>query len=163
MKKKNVKKIAVDTLKKIVKFFKKVWKLIKYLVSSLYKKFMTLPRKVRYVLGVWVIVVILLVSFISCANGSKKFYAKYTKFESDISVRAIEYVDANGFYATKDNELFLDLEVLKEGNYIGGSELVDDTCEGYSVVYYDDQKDEFKAKSYVNCKKYTSKDYWKYK
>ena len=163
MKKKSVKKINNEFLKRVIKFFKKIWKLVKYLMVSAYKKFMQLPKKVRYILGVWVVVVILLLSFISCANSSKKFYAKYTKFEKDISVRAVEYVDNTGFYATRDNELILDLEILKEENFIGGSELIDNTCDGYSVVYYDDQKDEFKAKSYINCDKYTSKDYWKNK
>ena len=37
------------------------------------------------------------------------------------------------------------------------------SCDGFSIVYYDDEQDEYVIDSYLNCKKYTSKNYWDYK
>jgi hypothetical protein len=163
MKKVKEKKNIKDFGKLLKKYFLKFVNFIKNFVVDLYKKFMELPKKVRYIIGVWVVVVILLVSFIVCSNSSKKFYKKYTLFEQNISARALEYVKDRGIYATQDHKLVLDLEILKEENYIGGSELIDNTCEGISVIYYNDEKDEYVIDSYVNCDKYTSKNYWDYK
>ena len=163
MKKVKEKKNIKDFCSLLKKYFLKFVKFIKNFVVDLYKKFMELPKKVRYIIGVWVVVVILLVSFIACSNSSKKFYEKYTLFEQNISARALEYVKDRGIYATQDHKLVLDLEILKEENYIGGSELIDNTCEGISVIYYNDEKDEYVIDSYVNCDDYTSKNYWDYK
>ena len=163
MKKVKEKKNIKDFGKLLKKYFLKFVNFIKNFVVDLYKKFMELPKKVRYIIGVWVVVVILLVSFIVCSNSSKKFYEKYTLFEQNISARALEYVKDRGIYATQDHKLVLDLEILKEENYIGGSELIDNTCEGISVIYYNDEKDEYVIDSYVNCDDYTSKNYWDYK
>ena len=163
MKKVKEKKNIKDFGKLLKKYFLKFVNFIKNLVVDLYKKVMELPKKVRYIIGVWVVVVILLVSFIVCSNSSKKFYEKYTLFEQNISARALEYVKDRGIYATQDHKLVLDLEILKEENYIGGSELIDNTCEGISVIYYNDEKDEYVIDSYVNCDDYTSKNYWDYK
>lgn len=163
MKKVKEKKNIKDFGKLLKKYFLKFVSFMKNFVVDLYKKFMELPKKVRYIIGVWVVVVILLVSFIACSNSSKKFYEKYTLFEQNISARALEYVKDRGIYATQDHKLVLDLEILKEENYIGGSELIDNTCEGISVIYYNDEKDEYVIDSYVNCDDYTSKNYWDYK
>lgn len=163
MKKVKDKKSIKDIGKLLKKYFLKFVEVIKNFVLGLYKKFMNLSKKIRYIIGVWVVVIVLLVSFIACSNNSKKFYEQYTLFEQNISARALEYVKDRGIYATQDHKLVLDLEILKEENYIGGSELIDNTCEGISVIYYNDERDEYVIDSYVNCDKYTSKNYWDYK
>jgi hypothetical protein len=52
---------------------------------------------------------------------------------------------------------------LKEEKYLSTTAIDDDTCDGFSVVYYDDDKSEYVIDSYLNCKRYTSKYYWDYK
>lgn len=41
--------------------------------------------------------------------------------------------------------------------------LIEDTCEGFSLVYYDDVAEEYVVSSYINCGKYTTKEYSDYK
>lgn len=160
MNKTDFKKKVKVLWKKFLKFLRKMWLVVKALVIHLYEKFMELPRKIRYVIGVWVAVVIILLVFIGGSDNSKKFYVKYAQYEKNVSARALSYVEQNSFYATKDNKLKLNLDVLKEENYVSKSDLDDDTCEGYSIIYYDDNKDEFVINSYLHCKKYTSEKYW---
>ena len=140
-------------------FIKVIWEFI----IRLYNKFMELPRKIRYILAVWLIVLILLVSFIGVSNNTRKFYSKYSQLEAVVSAKATKYVEDNNIYATQDHKLKLDLEILKSNNYISDQELTDETCSGISVIYYDDQKDEYVVDSYLNCDKYTTKNYWDYK
>lgn len=163
MKKTKSKKSIKDIGTLLKKYLLKFIGVVTSFFVNLYKKYMELPRKGRYIIGVWAVVVVLLVLFISCSNSSKRFYERYTLFEQNISARALEYVKDRGIYATQDHKLVLDLEILKEENYIGGSELIDNTCEGISVIYYNDERDEYVIDSYVNCDKYTSKNYWDYK
>jgi hypothetical protein len=66
-------------------------------------------------------------------------------------------------YATIDKKITVDLAVLKEEKYLSTTAIDDDTCDGFSVVYYDDDKSEYVIDSYLNCKRYTSKNYWDYK
>lgn len=150
-------------LKKITRILKRLWLAIRSFIINLYKKFMDLPKKIRYVIGVWVIVVVALLLFIGGANGSNEFYAKYAAYEKAISEKALLYVEQNNIYATVDNKLVVDLNILKEGKYVTKADIIDDTCDGISVVYYDDEKDEYIIDTYLNCKKYTSKNYWDYK
>lgn len=163
MKNEKIKKGLSNFKKKFIKTLKKLWLAIKTLVVDLYKKFMELPKKVRYVIGVWVLVVVILLVFIGGADSTNKFYAKYAKYEEAITKKALIYVNQNNIYATRDNKLIVDLEVLKEGNFVTKNDIDDDTCEGISVVFYDDEKDDYVIDSYLNCKKYTSENYWDYK
>ena len=54
------------------------------------------------------------------------------------------------------------IDALEE-KYLNSAILNDNTCEGVSVVYYDDNKNDYVVDSYLNCKRYTSKNYWDYK
>lgn len=163
MKKEKIKNGFNSFKKKFIKNLKKLWLAIKNFVIGLYKKFMELPKKVRYVIGIWVLVVVVLLVFIGGADGTNKFYSKYAAYEEAITKKALIYVNQNNIYATVDNKLIVDLEVLKENKLITDADIDDDTCEGISVVYYDDEKDDYVINSYLNCKKYTSKNYWDYK
>ena len=156
---KGVKKV----LKKSKKNFIKILKLIKKLLKLLKDKFMDLPQKIRMIIYVWGVVFILLLFLILATGSSKKFYNKYTTYESKVSAAAKSYVEDKNLYATIDKKIIVDLAVLKEENYLGKTELDDTTCEGYSIIYYEDEKSEFIVDSYLNCSKYTSKYYWDYK
>ena len=150
-------------LYKTKKMFAKLWKSIKKIAIQLKDKFMGLPKKIRMIIYVWAIVLLLLIIFIVATSSSKKFYAKYSTYESNISESALKYIKDKNIYTTVDKKLVIDLSVLKEENYVTSLQIEDDTCDGISVVYYDDQKDEYVIDSYLNCKRYTSKYYWDYK
>ncbi len=163
MKKVELKKKAVNILNKIKKELKKLWSNIKKIAKKAWDKFMELPKKIRLILYVWVIIIFVLLIFILATNGSKKFYTRYETFENSITERALRYVKDKGIYTTKSNKLIINLETLKEEGYVDSTIIDDDTCEGITVVYYDDEKDEYIIDSYLNCKRYTSKYYWDFK
>ncbi len=163
MKKEELKKKLQKGFNKFKKWMGKVGVAIKKFVKKLYDKFMELPKKIRLIIYVWVIVVFVLLVFIGATNGSKKFYSEYQDMENKLTAQALKYVKNKNIYATKDNKLVIDLETLKETNYVDASIVSDDTCEGISVVYYDDNKDDYVVSSYLNCKRYTTKNYWDYK
>ena len=33
------------------------------------------------------------------------------------------------------------------------------TCNGFAVVYFNEEEEKFESKGYINCKKYTTKGY----
>lgn len=163
MKKEELKKKSKLFFNKLKKVIKRILTIVKSFFINLWKKFMSLSLKIRLIIYVWLIVVISLCAFIIFSNASKKFYAKYEKFENNISTRALQYIKENNFYTTKENKLKVNLETLKEHGYVDVTHISDDTCEGISVIYYDDSKEEYVVDTYLNCKKYTSKNYWDYK
>lgn len=163
MKKEELKKKCKSTLNKMKKSFKKLLTNIKELCIELWDKFMILPAKVRMVICVWLIVIVLVLGFIGISNGSKKFYAKYDQFEKNVSDRALQYIKEKNYFATKDNKIKVNLETLKEEGYVDITHISDETCEGITVVYYDDYKEDYVIDTYLNCKRYTSKNYWDYK
>lgn len=150
-------------LNKTKKFFIKVWNYIKKIVKRLKDKFMELPKKMRHIIYVWGSVVVVLLFFILATSASKKFYTKYHTFEDNVSAAALKYIKTKNIYATVDNKLKVNLDVLKEENYVNDTVIDDKTCEGISVIYYDDATSEYVIDSYLNCKKYTSEHYWDYK
>lgn len=157
------KKAIVNVWNKIKKQLKRLWNFIKKIIITLKDKFMELPKKIRMVIYVWCAVIVILFMYIAITNGSNKFYAKYNEMENTISDRALKYVEDRNFYATKDSKLKIDLQTLKEEKYVTSAILTDNTCDGISVVYYDDVKDDYVVDTYLNCKRYTSKNYWDYK
>ena len=42
-------------------------------------------------------------------------------------------------------------------------DIKENKCEGFSVSYYDDKKEDYVINSYINCKKYTTRGYSDYK
>lgn len=145
------------------KFFIKIWNYIKKFSKYLKDKFMALPVKVRLVIYVWAAVLLVLLIFIGATGSSKKFFNKYSTFEANVSAAALEYVKDKNIFATIDKKIHIELAVLKEEKYVNATDIDDNTCEGVSVVYYDDSKSEYVVDTYLNCDKYTSKYYWDYK
>lgn len=163
MKKIDLKKKFSNLWVKVKKLAKKLLDNLLKLLKSIWDKFMSLPQKVRLIIYVWLVVIISLLAFIGISNSTKKFYSKYELYEKNVSAGALRYVEANNLYTTKENKLRIELATLKEENYVGASDIDDNSCEGISVVYYEDDKEEFAIDTYLNCDKYTSKYYWDYK
>ncbi len=143
--------------------FKKMFKKIGTFFKNLYLKFMALPNKLRYIIYIWSVAVILILILIFGTASNNKLIDRYQNVENIINEAALKYVEVNEIYPSRDNKLKLDVEVLKDLNYVTSKEIDDDTCEGYSLVYYDDESDSYTSKTYINCKKYTTTDYFDYK
>lgn len=161
--KEKVKKSFKRFCAKSKKFFIKIWNYIKRFLKNLKDKFMELPKKVRLVIYVWAVVLLLLLIFIEATSSSKKFFNKYSTFESNVSAAALEYVKDKNIFATIDKKVHVELAILREEKYVDATDIDDNTCEGVSVIYYDDSKSEYVVDTYLNCDKYTSKYYWDYK
>lgn len=157
--KKKIRKFWIKTKKLCIK----IWDYIKKVVKQLKDKFMELPKKIRMIVYVWGAVLVVLLLFILATSSSKKFYNKYSTFEDNLSAATLRYVMDKKIYATIDKKITVDLAVLKEEKYLSTIAIDDNTCDGFSVVYYDDDKSEYVIDSYLNCKRYTSKYYWDYK
>ena len=163
MKKEVIKKKFKVLIKKLKKLLKRIFNYLKNIVVQIWDKFITLPKKIRFLIYVWGGVILLIILFIVVTNSTKIFVKKYENYESTLSEVALNYVKDNGIYATKANKFKLDLETLKDEGYLNSLMIDDDTCEGISVVYYDDFNEEYRAESYLNCDKYTTTNYWDYK
>ena len=163
MKKEVIKKKIKIFLKNIKKIFKKLIKFVKDAGIQLWNKFMKLPKKVRLVFYIWFIVIIFVCLFIAISSASKRQLNKYESFEKSMSEASLKYVEDKNIYATKSNKLKINLETLVDEKYLGSFAISDKSCDGISVVYYDDFKEEYIINSYLNCKKYTTDNYWDYK
>lgn len=158
-----IRKHIRKSFNKLKKLFARLCKLILKMLKSLKDKFMDLPKKARLIIYVWAIIIVLLLLLIVATGSSKKFYNKYASYESNISAAALSYVKDNNIFTTIDKKIIVDLAVLKSENYISDTTISDESCDGFSVIYYDDAKSEYIVDSYLNCKRYTSKYYWDYK
>jgi len=145
----------------VARFFKKVGNAIKRSCKKAYISFMKLKKQVRMVIYVWCIVLLVFVVFIISASINNKFISRYEKIEGHLSDAALVYVDENRVFPTKANPVKLSMDMLITDGYLISAKIDDSSCKGYSSIYYDDEHDEFKVKSYINCDKYTTKGYKK--
>lgn len=151
------------TFKKIKKIFVEIGKSIGNFFKNIYKKIMALPKKVKLISLLWIVIAIVIIILIASTSSSKKTLSTYQGYEKVINDAAIKYVNDNGYYSTRENKLKVDLAELKDANLITEKDLPDNTCVGYSLTYYNDEDDIFTSSTYINCKKYTSEDYYEYK
>ncbi len=151
------------TLKKVKKLFVNLWKKVLEKLKELKDKFMALPDVTRKIIYIWggVVVIVFILIFASYNNGV--FLDKYYAMEKSMNASALDYVESNELYPVSGSKLKLDLEVMKEYNYIYEEDIADKSCEGFALVYYDDIDEEYVVDSYINCNKYTTKGYADYK
>jgi len=153
------KKAIMRPLKRILKFFRKIFKKVRRVIKNCYASFMTLSAKARYIMGVWICVAVLILILIVISQSNQKYLTTYTQIESDISKAAISYVEDKEIYAVANNKLKLQIEVLESMNYLYEDKITDDTCDGYALVYYDQDTEEYLSDSYIACAKYKTKGY----
>lgn len=158
-----VKKKKKFTLKKVKKAVQSLWKRVANAIKSVYKQFMSLPSHIRKIIYVWTIIIIVILLLALLSTNNTEHLNKYANIEMEMNKSAIDYVETNDIIPNEENKLKLDLNVLKDFNYIYDDVITDPTCEGFSVVYYNETEEAYIAKSYINCKKYTTKGYSDYK
>lgn len=148
---------------KLKRIFIEIYKSLLLFLKSTFAKFMLIPKKVRFIIYVWTVILLVICILIIGSSNNSSFLKKYKESENKISEAALDYVKTNEFYPIKENKLVLDIEFLKENNYLYKEDISDKTCRGISVVYYDDLKDDYIINSFINCKKYTTKGFNNYK
>lgn len=138
-----------------VKKFKKIF-------SKIVNKIKGIDSKVKSIIVVWVIIVVtivLMASLVSCSNQNR---AKYYKMEDAMTAAVLDYVETEKIYPVKDSKANIPLESLLLGNYLYKSDVADDSCKGYSIVYYNGDEEQYVVESYISCDEYTSKYYGDY-
>ena len=146
-KKNSFKRTCKRTIRKIVKFF-----------INLKDKFMALPDRTRYIVYIWAIVLVILLVLIGGSNASAKKVDKYHTMEETLKNATLTYVSTNQIFPNVGKKLKVDLDMLRDFKYIDKEE-VDETCKGYSIVYYDEETGKYTINPYLNCKHYTTKDF----
>lgn len=159
----NNKKKKKSVWNRVKRIFKMVVKEIGEFFKNIYKKFMSLSKSIRYVIGVWVIILVLLLVLIVGSNKNAEFLKEYAIMEDEMNLSALDYVESNELYPTKENKLILDMELLRDLSYLYDDYVVDDNCAGFSVVYHNGDTEKYVINSYVNCEHYTTKGYSDYK
>lgn len=145
---KKIKRIFINLLKEIGGFFK-----------SLYNKFIRLSFQVRAIIGVWTVICILLVALVFAGSSNSKFLGSYSELESKMNEATVNYFKTYKLYPVYSNKEKVDIQVMLEFSTLYKADIFDDTCEGYSLGYYDEEIDDYVVDSYLNCKKYTTKGY----
>lgn len=151
------------TFKRVKRIFKNVCTEIANYFVSLWKKFMNLPKYVRNIAMVWVVVLLIIIIIIIASTSNNKHLDEYYKLENIISESTLDYVKDKKIYPVKDSKLKLDMDVLEEYGNLNSKKLKEKSCKGFSLSYYDEEKDDYVIKSYISCDKYMTKDYKDYK
>lgn len=151
------------TLNKIKRIFIEIFKSIGNFFKNLYTKFKNLPSKVKAIIIVWLIILIIIIVLIIGTSTNRKTVDVYNKFENVMNNASLEYVQNNSLYGTRDQKIKVDLEELKDANLINTSDIPDNSCKGFSLVYYDDATETNISSTYINCKDYTSEEYYDFK
>ena len=89
--------------------------------------------------------------------------------EEELYNGTLKYVMDKEIYPTENNKANIPLESLMFEKYVDRKLFVDnvdkdkdgtkDSCKGYSIVYYNEDEEQYSIESFVSCNKYTSKYY----
>lgn len=158
------------TLKKIKRFFLRLWKKICAMVKDIYHRFMSLPKKIRLIIYVWVVVILFIIVIIVVSSANNKYLNQCKSYEDKVNEATLSYVKENHLYPMESNKLRLDINVLFDSNLLSKNAIEDKTCQGFAIVYTkdtvtDDSSGEvdYVVQSYLNCDNYTTKGYGDYK
>ena len=80
--------------------------------------------------------------------------------EQALTNAALTYVEEQEIVNTPGKKLKIEMNQLIDFNYVMDSEITDKTCKGFTIVYYNETEDRNVANSYINCKHYTTEDYF---
>lgn len=165
MKKRDEKAKIVSEKKKEIskKKIKKVLSNIKQFFSDLFDniktKYNSMNKTTKQIMFVWLgvfCIIVFMVLFVSLAKLSSK---KYINMESAMDKAALNYVESGNMYATKDEKIKIPLKSLLLTEDMSEEDVAHKSCDGYSVVYYNDEDEKYIVESYISCDKYTSDFY----
>ena len=141
---------------------KRCWKNFLKFLKKKYDKFMKLPKYVRIITYVWLIVLLLLIIIVFGSIINNNVQAKYKNMEDKMAAAATKFAEENSVYGSPDSKNKVNLELLIDRKYMSEEDRANKTCTGYVIVYFNDEDQKIESKPYINCKKYTTKDYKDY-
>ncbi len=160
------KNVNTKVVKKKSTFWRRTKRTFKKLIRGIVKffimlkdKFMSLPKKLRYIICVWVIVLVVLFIMIVGSKKTADNLVSYHEMENMLSEATLSYVTKQELYPNVGKKLRVDMNLLIDENYLSEAYVTDKTCIGYSIVYYNEEKGEYKIDPYINCKHYTTKNF----
>ena len=161
MKKVDEKSKIVSEKKKAIrkKKIKKMISSIKVFFDSIKDKYISMDKVTKQIIYVWAgvfLVIIAMISFIALSNSAVK---KYTDMEEAMNNAALNYAESIDLYGTKDEKVKLPLKSLILSNDIAEKDIAHKSCDGFSIVYYDDELDKTVVESFISCDRYTSEFY----
>ena len=121
-----------------------------------------LSKKSKTILWVWIVLLLVITILIIVCNSNNKVTSSHSKLEEAMVVAAKQYAEDNDVHGTKEQELRIDLDELINSKYLNKKDVNDNTCIGYVSLYSTFDKkgiEKVTAKSYINCKKYTTEGY----
>ena len=134
---------------------------IKNFFKKCYENFMKLSKTVRIIIGVWVAVILVILILVVASNANNKKIKEYGEIEkmlNEAAIRYVEYSDINK--PTVSTKLRLDAQGLIDLGYVDKDVFENKLCKGYSIIYYNENGENPVVESFINCKGYTSKDYF---
>lgn len=137
-------------------------KKVKKIFSKMVSKIKGIDSKTKSIIVVWAIILVVILLMALLVSSSNENREKYYKMEKAMTDAVLDYVKTEGIYPVKDSKANIPLESLVLGNYLYKSDIADDSCKGYSVVYYNGDEEQYVVESYISCDKYTTKYYSDY-
>lgn len=140
---------------KLKRFLKK----IKRKVIKLMDKLKSSSKQFKILLIMWLtIILIVILLFILCSNNNKNI-KNHKKMEKAIAAASLLYVEENEIYPTVYQKLKLNMQTLVESEVLDEDDVTDKSCEGYSIIYYDESEEKYQIDSYLKCDKYVTDGY----
>lgn len=137
--------------------------------KELYDSFIKIPFKIRSIVGVWLGLLLILILLIAFTNRNNKKMNSYYEMEAQMNQAMLTYVTEQSIYATNNSYFKMSLDALVRYTDLEQSSLYDSTCTGYSIAYYNDEKetekeeDKYRIQSFLHCNSYTTPNYNDYK
>ena len=122
-------------------------------------KYISLDKFSKQILFVWVgilLIIVCMAIFVSLSNASLK---KYARMEAAMDEAAFNYSYNNDVYGTKDEKVKLPLKSLLLSNDLSEEDVAHKSCDGFSVIYYDDELEKYIVESFISCDRYTTDFY----
>jgi competence protein ComGC len=111
----------------------------------------------KKIIKIWGVILILIILLIIICNKNKRVMSTHTSMEKAMNEATLKYVEDKGLYGTVDKKLKVTLDELLSDGYLKEGKVTDNTCTGYSLVYYENK--EYNINSYLLCKGYTTEGY----
>jgi hypothetical protein len=138
---------------------KRGWKKVVLYIKKKYAEFMKLPKRVRMITYIWLIVLLVLLIVILGTVINNKAQNKYKDMEETIAHAGLKYAEDNLIFASEEEKTKIEMELLIDRSYMFKENVANKTCNGFAVIYFNEEEEKFESKGYINCKKYTTKGY----
>lgn len=144
---------------KFVRILKEIGKSFVESMRNLGKKFKNSSKEFKIILGIWILVLVIVLIVVLSVKFNKANKLKHEKIENEIKIAAYDYVKEKKLDATSNQKLRLNMEIFIDNGNLSSKAITDNTCTGYALVYYDENKNNYEIEPYISCKNYVTDGY----